>query len=269
MYPWDWLIWATLLFISFIPVLIAISWRMKTAISYKEPTWNLREREVTMSEYEGMTKEYQKAYQHVLSRIDYPLMVILFIVYLGALLFPFATMQTTISIIAASPFIFGLLFVPFGILFANVMFKFIPNEATPHFSYCPPSELQKFVEPMSLTPGISWAGVRITLGELGGYYSIRNPRPIARIEDIEGVSRIECELDEFGELVKVAAYLQVGEGEETIVVEETPQQLSSYLTATIVKKVLLAYIDVKGEQEILEDLMEDVDSYLKRFANSA
>jgi hypothetical protein len=267
--PLVWFFWASLLFVSLMPVLVAISWRMKTGISYLDPNWDLREREVTVTEYNVMIKEYQRAYQHVLSRIDYYLIVLLILVYVGALLFPFVTMQTTISIIAATPVLFGLFLVPFGILFANVTFKFIPNEATPFLSYLQPRQLRKFIELLNGAPGISWAGVRVTLGEIGGYYTIRNPKPLARIEDIEGVSRIECELDEDGGLVKVCAYLQLGDGEETTLVEETHPQLTSYFIAQIVNTTLHAYIEAKGEQELLEDVLEEVETYLKRFATSA
>jgi hypothetical protein len=267
--PEEWLSWASLLFVSMVPVLVAISWRMKTSISYAEPDWDLREREVTITEYKNMAKEYQRAYRHVLSRIDYPLILLILLLFIVALLFPFVTMQTTISIIAATPVLFGFLFVPFGILFANILFKFIPNEATLHLSYREPNQLQRYVELMSGSPGISWAGVRVTLGEAGGYYTIRSPTPIARVEDIEGVSWIECELDEVGGFVKVSAFLQLGDDEKTLLVEETPQQLTSYLTAQIVKRALLAYIQAKGEQELLEDVLEEVERYLKRFASSS
>lgn len=268
-YPYVWFFWATLLFLSLMPALAAITWRIKTGISYTEPTWNLREREVMFTEYEEMTKEYQKAYRHVLSIIDYPSIFILIIVYIGAVLFPFVTMQTTTSIIAATPVVFGVLFVPFGILFANVLFRFIPNEATFYFTYPNQKQLRRIIDTMSKSPGISWAGIRVTLGEVEGYYTIRDPTPTARIEDIEGVSWIEFELGETGDLCKFVAYLQLGDGEESIVAEGSLQQLTSYFIAGIVKKILLAYINAKGEQELLADVLEEVESYLNRFRTPA
>jgi hypothetical protein len=264
-YPLDWFYWATLLFISLLPVLFAIAWRMKTNISYNEPDWDFREREITITEYEGMMKQYQGAYQHVLSMIDYPMIFLLVVLYVGAILFPFVSMQTTIYLIASTPIIFGLLVVPFGIIFANVVFKFIPNEATPYFSYRQPKPLRRTVLLMGRSPGISWAGVRVTLGEAGGYFTIRDPTPVARIEDIESVTRIECELSDEGDITKVVSYLQLDD-EETVVIVETPQQLTQYLTVQIVQKTLLAYIEAKGEKELLEDVLDDVERYLKLFA---
>ena len=264
--PIDWLSWATLLFIGLIPVLVAITWRMKAAFTNSEPNWDMREREVTITEYENMMKQYRRSYQQVLSMIDYPMLFLLGVLYFGAILFPFVLMQTTIYLVAATPVIFGLLMVPFGIIFANVMFKFIPNSPPPHFSYHQPKTFRGLVRLMSHTPGISWAGLRIMLGEAGGYFTIRDATPVARIADIESVSRIETEVNEDGAFVKVVSYLQLGDGKETVVFEKAPQELTQYLIAQIVQKTLLLYIESKGERELLEDVLEDVESYLKRFA---
>ncbi|MHA2382327.1 MAG: hypothetical protein ACXACT_07100 [Candidatus Thorarchaeota archaeon] len=264
-FPFDWLSWATLLFIGLIPVLTAIIWRMKTTISYSEPDWDFREREITITEYESMMKQYRGAYQQVLSMIDFPMIILLAVLYIGAILLPFVTMGTTIYLIAATPVIFGLLVVPFGIIFANVLFKFIPNDATPFFSYLKPQTLRGIVRVMVQSPGISWAGLRVTIGESEGYFTVRNPIPVARIEDIESVSRIETELSENGTLDKVVSYLQLGD-DETIVFEDSLKELTQYLTVQIVQKTLLTYIEAKGERALLEDVLDDVESYLKRFA---
>jgi len=266
--PYVWIFWATLLFISLLPVLVALSWRLKTSVVFDEPEWDLKEREVTVTEYKSMVKDYHRAYQHSLSMVDYPLILLIIFVFLGALFFPFVTLQTSVPIIAATPVIFGFLFVPFGILFANVIFKFIPNSATPVLSFLQPKQIQPFIAIMSQSPGISWAGVQVTLGEAGGYYTIRNPIPIARVEDIEGVSKIECELNEAGELVKVSGYLQLEEKDESFLVEEVPDELTPLLIARIVQKIFHTYIKERGQQELFEDVLEEVESYLKRHASS-
>jgi hypothetical protein len=239
---------------------------MKTSISYNEPVWDFRNREITMTEYAGMMKQYRGSYQQVLSIIDYPLILLLVVLCIGAILFPFVTMQTTIYLIVASPAIFGFLVVPFGILFSNIVFKFLPNEATPFFSYPDPKTFRGTVRVMSRSPGISWAGVRVMLGESGGYFTIRDPILVSRIEDMESVSRIECELSGEGNNVNIVSYLQLGDDEETVVFEGTSLELTQYLIAQIVQKTLIMYIEAKGEQELLEEVLDDVESYLKRFA---
>ncbi|MFX1484519.1 MAG: hypothetical protein ACFFCP_15175 [Promethearchaeota archaeon] len=264
--PVEWVSWATFLFISMLPVLIAITWRMKASISYTEPEWNFQQREITLPEYENMMNQYRASYQHLLSIINYPMICIAVILFSVALLIPFVLMRSTIYLIAATPTIFGFLVLLFGIVFANLVFRYIPNEATPHFSYSHPKQLRNLVDIMEHVPGISWAGVKITLGEAGGYFIVRDQIPVAHIEDIESVARIECQLSESSELIRVASFLQLEESKELLVVDESPSELSTYLTAQIVKKTLLSYIEVRGQEDLLAEVIEDVENYLKRFA---
>ncbi|MHA2151830.1 MAG: hypothetical protein ACXAAQ_07595 [Candidatus Thorarchaeota archaeon] len=262
--PFEWIFWATLLFISMLPVLSAITWRMKTNISYNEPTWDLREREITMTEYRDMMKQYRGAYQHVLSTIDYPMILVAAVLFVGAILFPFVTMSTSIYLIAATPIIFGLFVLPFGIVFANVVFKFIPNKATQVFSISYPKSLSRIVRLMRQAPGISWTGVHVTLGEASGYFTVSDPTPVARIEDIESVAKLECLLGESSGLINVRSLLQLDSEEPTLIADESLNQLTPTVIAQMVKKTLLAYIEAKGESELLEEVLEEVEIYLKR-----
>ena len=264
--PIEWISWATFLFISMFPVLVGITWKMKTTISYTEPTWDFRERDITVPEYESMMKQYRGAYQHVLSIIDYSMICLSALLFPAAILIPFALMRTTFYLIAATPVVFGLLVMIFGIVFANFTYKYIPNEATPHFSYISPTPLRNFVRLMEQAPGISWAGVHATIGEAGGYFTVREPKPVARIEDIESVARVECQLGDSGDLIRVTSVLQLDGSEELVVADESPDQLTPYLVAQIVRKTLLAYIEARGEKELLEEVLEDVETHLKRFS---
>ncbi len=264
--PIEWISWATFLFISMFPVLIGITWKMKTSISYSEPAWDFREREITIPEYETMMKQYRGAYQHVLSIIDYSMIILAALLIPTAILFPFALMSTSFYLIAATPVIFGLLVMIFGIVFANFTYKYIPNEATPHFPFISPTPFHNFVGLMEQAPGISWAGVHATLGEAGGYFTVREPKPVARIEDIESVARVECQLSDSGNLIRIVSVLQLEGSEELVVADESPDQLTPYLVAQIVRKTLLAYIEARGEKELLEEVLEDVENHLKRFS---
>lgn len=264
--PTEWIAWATFLFVSMLPILIGITWRMKTTVSYTEPTWDFREREITIPEYERMMKQYRRAYQHILSIIDFRMIFLAAILFSLAILFPFVLMRTTLHLIAATPVIFGLLVLLFGIVFANFTFKYIPNEATRHFPYLNPFPLRKVVRLMEQAPGISWAGVHTTIGEAGGYFTVREPQPVAHIEDIESAARIECQLSDSGDLVRVVSILQLEGAKESVVADESPDHFTPYLTAQIVQKTLVAYIEARGERELLEEVLEDVENYLKRFA---
>ncbi len=264
--PFEWIAWATFLFVSMLPVLIGITWRMKTRVSYTKPIWDFRDCEITIPEYESMMKQYRRSYQHILSIIDFPMIFIAVILFSVAILFPFVLMNTTIYLIAATPVIFGLLVLLFGIVFANITFKYIPNAATPHFPYLKPDPLRKIVRLIEQAPGISWAGVHTSIGEARGYFTVREPQPLARIEDIESVARIECKLSDSGDLVRVVSILQLEGTDETILVDESLVQITPYLIAQIVQKTLLAYVEARGESELLEEVLEDVENYLRRFA---
>ncbi len=267
--PIEWISWASFLFISILPVLIGISWKMKTDIKYSEPKWDFREREVTISEYEKMIKQYRRAYQIVLSIIDIPSLGITVLLFSTAILAPFVLMRTTFYLIAATPIIFGFLVLLFGVVFTNLTFKYIPNDSTPHFSYTQTSLLSKVVRLIGQSPGISWVGVRIIIGEAGGYFTIREPKPVARIEDIESAARIECQFDDSGDQFRVRSILQLEGSEESVVVDDTPDQLTPYLVAQIVQKTILSYIETRGGSELLEEVLDDLDTYLKRFIPSS
>ncbi|MFX1483629.1 MAG: hypothetical protein ACFFCP_10610, partial [Promethearchaeota archaeon] len=109
----------------------------------------------------------------------------------------------------------------------------------------------------------------ITIGWSGGYFTISKPKPIARIEEIEGVGRVECQLSDSGTLERVIAVLQSEQSEEAVIYDETPAQLSIYIVAQLVHKTLLAYIDTRGERELLGDILEEVEDYLKQFSHAS
>ncbi len=267
--PFEWISWASFLFISMLPVLIGISWKMKTDITYSEPKWDFREREVTISEYEKMIRQYRQAYQIVLSIIDIPSLGLTVLLFSTAILAPFVLMRTTFYLIAATPIIFGLLLLLFGVVFTNLIFKYIPNDSTPHFPYQQTSPLNKVVRLIEQSPGISWVGVHIIIGEAGGYFTIREPKPVARIEDIESAARIECQLYDPESQFRVRSLLQLEGSGESVVVDISPDQLTPYLVAQIVQKTILAYIEARGGSELLDEVLNDLDTYLKRSVPSS
>jgi hypothetical protein len=80
------------------------------------------------------------------------------------------------------------------------------------------------------------------------------------------VARVECQLSDSGNLIRIVSVLQLEGSEELVVADESPDQLTSYLVAQIVRKTLLAYIEARGEKELLEEVLEDVENHLKRFS---
>ncbi|MFX1607069.1 MAG: hypothetical protein ACFFDD_14340 [Promethearchaeota archaeon] len=266
--PYTWIGWAIIVLTSIIPVLMPVIWRMKTQIIYVPPEWNFREREVSLTEYGEMMKQYRSEYRDFLSVADFRLIFLAFIIALTAVTSPFLLMRTNVIVIAATPVIFGIFVLLFGLVGSSILFKYIPNEVTPHFPIVPKNDLRSTIEKMQMTPGISWAGVSLTIGEASGYYTIRDARPVSRIEGIEGVARIQGTLDEFHHLSKISSVLTLDAMDSPTLVEEYSGEITHKQLARIVYKTLQTYIDARGEDELLDEVLEDVTNFLKQFNGS-
>ncbi len=262
--PFTWITWAIFVLASIIPCITVVAWRMKSQIRYNEPEWNFREREITLSEYQEMMKQYRSQYRNILSIVDYYQIILAVILSIIAITIPFLLMRSNIFLIAASPLIFGFLVLTFGLICTSIMFNYIPNDATPYFPIVFVGTIRPWIELMEKTPGISWTGVNLSLGEAGGYFTIRDVSPVSRIEGIESVSKIKCVIDESGHLLKVTAILILDDSEKSHIIDEFSGEPSLKELTQLVHKTLQTYISSKGADEILQEVLEEVTYYLKR-----
>lgn len=262
--PFTWIAWAVFALVSNIPAITAVTWRMKTRISFTEPDWDFREREVSLSEYEKMMKQYRSEYRNFLSTIDYGLILIACIISATAVTFPFLLMRTTFLLIAATPVIFGFLVLIIGLVCSSIIFKFIPNDTISQFSVVSEKSLRPSIKMMEMTPGTSWTGVSVMLGEAFGYYTIRDATPVARIEGIESVAKIHGILDESDHVSKLVSLLTLDDSDTPKVIGETSGELNPTQIAELVLRTLLAYTETKGADELLDEVLEDVTLFLKQ-----
>jgi len=258
--PSTWIAWSVFVFISIIPAITGITWRMKTNVEFTEPEWNFREREVTLSEYETMMVQYRNEYRNFLSIVDYRLIVLAILLSIIAVTSPFVLMRTTFLLIAATPVIFGFMVLLFGLVCSSLIFKFIPNDLTPHFPFVSAKSLESTVRIMQQTPGISWTGIGMTIGEAGGFYTVRDVSPISKIEGIESAATIRCHLGESG---KIESILILDESKSPIVIGELTGIVSSAELIKLVHKTLSVYVKAKGEDEFLEEVLEEVTHFMK------
>jgi len=263
--PLTWVSWAVFVMISLVPAITAVAWRMKTRIRFVEPEWEFREREVSLSEYEIMMKEYQGQYRNFISIVDHFQILLICILSIVALAVPFLLMRTTLILIAASPFIFSFIVLLYGLVYSSVIFKLIPNEASPHFPLISERLLRSSVELLQKVPGVSWTGIRMSIGEASGYYTIRNTMPASRIEGIESVSLIRGVIDESGHLSSFVSTLHLDESDSSKLIDEIPRNSSIKQLTELVYKTLQIYIDTKGTDEVLDEVLEEVMHSLKRF----
>jgi len=262
--PYPWISWSVFVLVSIIPAITAVTWRMKTNIVFVEPEWDFREREVSLYEYGNIMKVYRSEYRNFLSTIDSGLILLAWILSIIAVALPFLLMRTTIFLIAATPAIFGLLISIFGLVSSSIMFKFIPNDATPLFPSMSEKILRPSIEIMESVPGISWTGVSVLLGEAFGYYTIREATPVCRIEGIESVAKIQCKLDESNHFSKLSSILTLDDSDAPKIIGETSGEITAKKIAELVLKTLLTYTEAKGADELLDEVLEDVTLFLKR-----
>jgi hypothetical protein len=262
--PLEWFGWVSVLFLTLMPVLGILVWKMKDCVHISSADWNYRFREVTLDEFSHMITEYNHRYGHLISFIDIRLPPLAMACYVGALFLPFPFMRSTILLISLTPVILAAVLVVFGILFSYLLFKFIPNSTTQQFPSYRPRIFRKSIRFLAQMPGIYWCGIRLNIGELGGYYTIGSPHPVARIEGIEGAARIDCSVDVTGSISSIVALLDSDTSLEPIIVGKVTAPITATSVALLIRKILDTYIEKRGGEDVLDEVLEEINMYLEK-----
>ncbi|RDE13998.1 MAG: hypothetical protein C4K48_06705 [Candidatus Thorarchaeota archaeon] len=261
--PLEWIGWASLFFLILIPATGLISWKLKGRVQLGTIRWEYRTREVGLSEFTQMVKDYNKSYRYMIAALDYRILPLLPVLYFGALFLPFLLMRTSLLVILMTPVIIALLLVMFGSFYAYLVFKLVSNSATHEFPTHKPRVLQSSVKFLSHVPGVYWSGVRVTIGESGGFYTLRDPCSVARIEGIEGAARIECVVDNTGNISSMASLLESEKPDSPLIVGKVDAPLTTMNAAQLIRKTLQVYIESRGGEDILDDVLQEVDAFLE------
>jgi len=265
--PLEWLGWASLLFLTLMPILSLLAWKMKEHVEFRSVVWNFRVREVNFDEFSQMIRGYNRSYRQIIATLDLRLPPLAAACFAGAVFLPFPLMRSTAIIIALTPIVIAVFLVVFGLLFSYLVFKFLPNSATPEFPTYRPNTLQESVSFLSHLPGIYWSGVRLTIGEAGGFYTIREPHPVARIEGIEGASRIDCTVDNRGSISSMKALFESesSQGPSSVGRIEAPITMAD--AVNLIRKTLEIYINSREDSDMLEDVLQEIDSFLGKHSH--
>ncbi len=261
--PLEWIGWASLLFLTVVPATSLISWKLKDRVQLGTIRWDCRTREVGLSEFTRMVKDYNKRYRYMIAALDTRILPLLPVFYFGALFLPLLLMRTSLLVILMTPVIIALLLVMFGSFYAYLVFKLVPNSASHEFPTHRPRVFQSSIKFLSHMPGIYWSGVRVTIGESGGFYTLRDPCPVARIEGIEGVARIECVVDDSGRISSMASLLESEESDSPVIVGKVDAPLTAMNAARLIRKTLEVYIESRGGEDILDEVLQEVDRFLE------
>jgi hypothetical protein len=262
--PFTWIGWATLVELSMLPVLSLCAWKLKDRVQITSFAWEFRIREVNLQEFKQMVKDYNASYTHLISRVDFVLSILFSGVFFTIIVCPFILVRSIVWVIAASPLILALLTIIFGLLFSYFMFKILPNHSSAEFPPIASRRFRKAIPFLVHIPGIFWAGIRLKIGESGGYYTMRDPIPVARIEGIEGIARIEGEIDSSDNLSRIIPIFESDDFIPSEPIKEITAPITPVRVTSLIRLMIQEYIHNRGGGEILEDVIEDIDSFLGR-----
>ncbi|RLI49892.1 MAG: hypothetical protein DRO73_04965 [Candidatus Thorarchaeota archaeon] len=242
---------AVLLCVTITSILIAH--RMRGLLSYSEPEWRFEVREVSLSEYSSMVHEYRRAYVHMLRHVDLPLLVTAAVVAVTAVFFPFGLLSLSPYSLQYAPLVFGVLVIVYGLIVSRFAYQVIPTAASDALSFTPVSSLKHGVRLLSHNPAISWWGVRVRIGEHGGYFTLRDATPLGRIEGIEADAEVEIQMDGSQPALARARIVSTGEVFETDIGENPAEALRETLV-----RAVTAYAKSCGDASIIADAVSDL-----------
>ena len=257
--PMEWILTTTGLLVSMMFPILFITWVMKHQATFTNPEWVYRNREIDYREFKSVMREYAKEYSHIIAYIDYKLVFLATVLFLAAVSSGALVTVMPFQLLLLIPHVFGVLQVLFGVTFSVLTYRAVSTDASQQFPYSTPRKFRTAVRVFWNTPGISWVGIRISIGEAGGYYTIRAPTVVARIDGIESAARIEAEIDRLGRFIKAISIMnfEPAEGRWTVETDTTCDVTSETLRG-LVKRTLQAYVAAKGPDALLEEILQEL-----------
>ncbi|MHA1576090.1 MAG: hypothetical protein ACTSU3_01895 [Candidatus Thorarchaeota archaeon] len=256
--PLTWLsITGVLLAMPVIPLSLTVS-HLKKRIVFFNKEWTFEDREISFSEFEPMMREYSKKYAMVLVHVPVVEIILALSFTVIAIGHPYLIHFFNPISLVFVPYTFGASTIIFGLAVALSVYALTPNDATEHFQFVKPKIFNNAIITFENTLGLSWVGIKVTIGEADGYFTIRFPRIVARIEEIESAIEIVGNVNESGNITNVSAKFLTeplqSEDEDLSRVYTRPTDILD-----IVKESLKRYILSTGDNELLEDLAEELE----------
>ncbi|MFX1368886.1 MAG: hypothetical protein ACFFAY_09835 [Promethearchaeota archaeon] len=256
--PLTWIVTSSAMLATLLFPCSILAWKIKNQLVYNPPDWDFQIREVPFGEYREMMDEYIQEYSHLISRVIWPdLLLLAVLVGLGISL-PFV-LRFSVFMLLLFPYLYGAVVIVFGMVLVHFLIHLISTEVTDDFPYFPPSRFKKLIERLSLIPGISWVGVRIAIGESGGFYTIRDPVIVCRVEAIESSARIDGIVNSRRELHEVTGYLNLAEEREPITrTVRSEREVGNDQILDLVKWLVQEYVNAKGHEDFLSDVIDEL-----------
>lgn len=203
-----------------------------------------------------MMHEYSEGYSMVLHKIPLFTAILSIIFALAAVFHMYIIATLDVLLLVFLPYSYGFLMLLYGIFLTISIYSATPTDPGIHFPYTPPCVLKDAISIFEQVLGISWTGIKITIGEAGGYYTIRSPRIVARIEEIESAVKIVGDVDEQGRLIRISSRFDNVESSDLEIMSKDYTSPDDILD--LVRESVKSYICISGYNELLEELVEEL-----------
>ncbi len=259
--PFTWFLLSGLL-IFFYPVPIAILiWRMKLSVEIMDPQWHYEQRYVTFQEFREMITEYREKYMLFTSHISYRWIVITVIFIILLILSPYVLSYLPDTLFVLLLPIFGILMTLLGISYTVVLLAGLPGPLNEEFRIPSLSSFSRARNVVIEIPALSWIGIRLSIGEWKGYYTIHEPVIAAKIENLESATTVILDADSVGNIKSIHL-------SNDSVRSDFPSNLAkSYPTPSDIIHILREYVhwyaSSTKERELLDEIIDELDSDLR------
>ncbi len=263
--PHDWYGFSLILVVTLALASALLSWFFRSRIAIGSTDWDYRERELSFSDFCKLVEQYRQAYSSVLVDLDTNLLFTFIFFGAASVLAPPALAGVSVLGLVYSPYVYAAFLIGFGVSFALFVFRASPSPASSEFQTASIKDIEPYVKILANACGISWVGVRLTIGEWQGLYTIRNVGAIGRVESIESAGRIIIEPKLGSPTTALTREVELGSDLHSKVLHHDAK--SSELKQHVERFVLDAlefYAATREVDSLIYEVMQDVKRCLAR-----
>ena len=236
--------------------------KMKRSLKIGEIRWTFKTQEISFYEFKEMMNDYRRGYRYLIQVTNYPLIVLGLSVTALTVFLPYLIGSISITWLLYLPDIYGGLTLLLGMIIAVLSYQKTESLAGHEFPIYSPQLFIETINQLNRISGVSWAGIELRIGEAQGYYTLRNPTVVARVEGIESAALIVVKTDERGVAWSATSDIQFEDSDQERKLEVDFNQVGGVELGLqlLVRWTLEAYVSEMGSNEILDEILEEVPS---------
>lgn len=254
----NWVALASILHFTYLLPLGIIIWRMKMSVDLMDPDWTFERRFVSFSEFREISAEYKSKYSLFTSRLDLRWILASLAMVVISIGSPFILYILDPAGLAFLPQIMGAIQIILGISYSLVLIAGVPSPLHEEFPLYSPGRFGSVIAALSSLPVLSWIGIILDLGEWRGYYSLREPKIAAKIDGMESVATLICDVDRRGIITSCTV-------ENNSAHDDFPNDLVHSNPGirdiiALLKKCVYWYMQCSEDKEILAEILDELET---------